>query len=93
MALPDIALIKTMARIDGDEFDAILPTLIESATALASHEVGIDYTVEDMPAAVTHYIASHVSYWLNNTDAAAEKQLHPSPFISHLLDPYRTWSL
>lgn len=91
MPAPEIALIKVWARIDGAEFDAILPMLIASATALASHETGVDYIVEAMPDAVQHWCAANVSYWINNSDAASDRRADPSPFLDGLLDPYRTY--
>lgn len=91
MPAPDIALVKAWARIDGTEFDAILPTMIASATAVASHETGVDYTIEDMPESVEQWCAATVSYWINHPDAASEKRTDPSPFLAGLLDPYRTW--
>lgn len=89
MPQPDIELIKHMARIDDARFDALLPTLIESATSLASHELGTDYETEDMPVSVQQWVAAHVSYWINNPDAAADRKSEPSPFLDGLLDPHR----
>lgn len=91
MPAPSLDLVKTWARIDGTAFDAILPTLVDAATAVASHETGHDYTVEDMPAPVTQWVAATVSYWIANPDAAAERAHEPSPFLARLLDPYRTY--
>lgn len=89
MAQPSMELVKHMARIDDTRFDVVLPTLIESATALASHEIGVDYQAEVMPAPVQQWVAAHVSFWINNPDAAAERKCEPSPFLEGLLDPYR----
>ena len=49
MAAPTTEFIKAWCRIDGNEFDAILPAMIASATASASHETGHDYSTEAMP--------------------------------------------
>lgn len=91
MAVPETALIKAWCRIDGTEFDAILPTIISAATAQAGHEVGVDYTTTAMPAAVQQWVAATVSYWINNPDAATTRQMAPSPFLDRLLDKARTY--
>lgn len=91
MALPDTAFIKAWARIDGDEFDAILPTLIDSAAVLANHETGQDFITNDMPAPVRSWCAAQVAYWLSQPEAGTEKKILPSPFHIGLLDPYRTF--
>lgn len=93
MAAPETALIKTWARIDGTEFDSILPLMIASATALASHETGVDYTVATMPESVQQWCAATIAYWVNNPDAANERRPDPSPFLSGLLDPYRLYGM
>lgn len=92
MPAPDTALVKAWCRIDGNEFDSILPLMIDSATAIASHETGVDYTVEAMPDAVQQWVSANVSYWIENPNAANDKKADPSPFLSSLLDPYRTYT-
>lgn len=92
MAAPDLSLVKAWCRIDGTEFDAILPTMIASAASLASHETGVDYTTATMPEAVQQWVCANVSYWINNSDAASDKRADPSPFLAGLLDPYRTFN-
>lgn len=91
MPAPDINLVTAWARIDGDLYAAVLPTMIDSATALASHETGVDYTVEEMPKAVQQWVAAMVSFWVNNPDAASDQRLEPSPFLARQLDPYRKY--
>lgn len=95
MAAPDTDLVKLWCRIDGTEFDGLLPTMIAGVTALASHETGVDYTAEDMPEAVQQWCCAQISYWINNPDAAGSKEMKASPFLMHLLDPYRsyTWTV
>lgn len=87
----DVNLVKSWARIDGEQFDAVLPMMIASAVALASHETGVDYTQVDMPPNVQQWCAAQVSYWINNPDAGAEGKTNPSPFLGGLLDPDRTF--
>lgn len=88
MAAPDTAIIKQWCRIDGSEFDLVLPVLIAAATALASHETGTDYEVEAMPEAVQQWCAVNIGYWLANPDLLNGSAV-PSPFLAGLLDPYR----
>jgi len=45
---PTIDFFKAWCRVDGDEFDAILPDLIAAATDQASNETGNDYTTVEM---------------------------------------------
>lgn len=92
MAAPDSDLVKVWCRIDGTEFDDILPMMIASATALASHETGVDYTIEPMPESVQQWVAANVAYWTENPNAANDKTSDPSPFLACLLDPYRTFA-
>jgi len=91
MPAPETDLIKRWARIDGSEFDGLLPMMIETATALAGHETGVDYAAQEMPKPVQQWCAAQVSYWVNNPDAGAEKKVEVSPFLSGLLDPFRTY--
>ena len=88
---PDTAFVKEWCRIDGTEFDLVLPTLISTATALASHETGIDYLTAVMPAPIQAWCAAQVAYWIANPEAGYEKRIMPSPFHAGLLDPYRTY--
>lgn len=91
MAAPDTAFIKTWARIDGTEFDAILPTLIDTATTLAGHELGKDYFTLAMPVPVQTWCAAQVAYWIEYPAAATERQMMKAPFIDGLLDPFRSY--
>jgi len=91
MAAPDISFIKAHCRIDGVEFDAILPTMIASATAVASHETGNDYVTEDMPASVQIWCAAQVGHWLVTPEAVVSGQAYKNPFLNGLLDPYRVY--
>lgn len=89
MAAPDLALVKTWCRIDGTEFDDILPMMVSASVAIASHETGVDYSTEAMPEAVQQWCCAQIGYWINNPDAADAKDMKPSPFLARLLDPYR----
>jgi len=91
VAAPSTSLVKTWCRIDGTEYDSLLPVMIAAATALASHETGVDYTTTTMPDAVQQWVAANVSYWINNPDAASAKRADPAPMLASLLDPYRTY--
>jgi len=87
---PDMAFVKEWCRIDGTQFDAVLPSLIVAATTLASHETGNDYQTTATPAPVAVWIASTCAYWLDHPDTLVDKRTMPSPFLAGLLDPYRT---
>lgn len=91
MAAPENALIKSWCRIDGTEHDAVLPTLIASATAVASHEVGVDYTTTVMPESVQIWCAAQVAHWIANPEAAVEKTSQRNLFLNGLLDPHRVY--
>lgn len=90
-----LTFVKEWCRIDGNEFDGILPTMIATATTMASHETGHDYHTEPMPEPVKAFIAAQCAYWIDHPAAATEKQMMPSPFHAGLLDPYRrfAWTL
>jgi len=90
MAAPDISFIKAWCRIDDTRFDAILPSLIASAAAAASHEVGVDYLTEDMPESVKIWCAAQVAHWIATPEAAAERA-EKNLFLNGLLDPYRVY--
>lgn len=95
MPSPSPDLIKSWCRVDGTDFDAILPTMISAAVALASHETGVDYVAEAMPEAVQQWCSAQVAYWIESPSAASERQMFRSPYVDRLLDPYRTydWSI
>lgn len=93
MAAPTTEFIKAWCRIDGNEFDAILPAMIASATASASHETGHDYSTEAMPESVQMWCAAQVSHWLKNAEATTEKSILKTPYIDGLLDPHRLYHM
>ena len=94
MASPSLSFVKAWARIDGTEFDAVLPALIVAATVLAGHETGRDYLTTVMPESVEVWCSATIAHWIANPEASTARQLVPSPFLAGLLDPYRshTWT-
>lgn len=88
---PDTAYVKAWCRIDGTDFDTILPGLISTATILACHETGRDFINEAMPEPVQAWCAAQCAYWINNPESGGDKKVMPSPFHLGLLDPYRTY--
>lgn len=97
MPTPDLATVKAWCRIDGAQFDELLPMLIDSATLLAGHEVGLGEAhyfspSVQLPTPVLHWICAQVAHWINNPEAASEKDLKRNPFLDRLLDPYRSWA-
>lgn len=91
MAAPDLQLVKDWCRIDGDEFDLILPVLIAGATKQASHACGTDYAAEAMPETVTAWVCAQVAFWIDNPESGSDGRMKPSPFLAGLLDPYRNY--
>ena len=94
MAAPTTEFIKAWCRIDGNEFDAILPAMIASATASASHETGHDYSTEAMPESVQMWCAAQVSHWLSSPEAAVSpsgNNPQKNLFLDGLLDPHRLY--
>lgn len=94
MAAPTVDFIKTWCRVDGAEFDDILPVMIASATASASQETGHDYATEAMPESVQMWCAAQVSHWLSMPDAAVSpsgNNQQKNIFLDGLLDPHRLY--
>lgn len=92
MAAPEIAFVKTWCRIDGTEFDAILPAMIDQATAQAGHETGVDYSTVVMPAGVQMWCCAQIAHWLAQPAASGARQ-EINPYLNGLLDPYRTYAM
>jgi hypothetical protein len=96
MAAPDIVVVKTWCRIDGTEFDTLLPPMIAHATALASHETGIDYTTTDMPDGVLMWCCAQVAHWIANPAATVSpsgNNPQKNLFLDSLLDPHRVFAM
>jgi hypothetical protein len=96
MAAPETAFIKAWCRIDGAEFDAILPALVAHVTELASHETGVDYSTVAMPEGVQMWCAAQVAHWLANPEASVTptgNNPQRNMFLDGLLDPHRTYAM
>ena len=92
MPAPDITLVKAFCRVDDESFDPQLPTLINSATDMASHITGRDYRTEVMPAAVQQWVCANVASALKDVDALTTGMIvNTNPLVDRLLDPYRTY--
>lgn len=92
MPAPDIALVKAWCSIDGTEFDAQLPMVIDSATRLASHMTGRDYLSEEMPTPVQQWVCAQVASTLPYREAIITGAIvAANPLVDRLLDPYRTY--
>jgi uncharacterized phiE125 gp8 family phage protein len=57
----------------------------------ADFVVGYGDDATDVPQAIRQFIAAHVAYWVRNPEAALDRAMSPSPFLSALLDPFRTY--
>lgn len=93
MAAPELSVVKAWCRIDGSEFDAILPMMIADATARASHETGHDYMVEDMPGSVQMWCVAQIADWLKTPEASVDSPTKKNLFLDGLLDPYRKYAM
>lgn len=93
MPAPDTAFIKTWCRIDGTEFDALLPDMIADATARAGHETGVDYAVADMPASVRLWVAASVKHWIDNPSASVARDVPRNPYFDGLLSAHRNFAM
>lgn len=93
MAAPSTEFIKFWCKIDGAEYDGILPDLIADATARASHETGYDYATVEMPASVKLWCGAQVAHWIANPEAATAGALHKNPYLDGLLDPCRAFAM
>lgn len=98
MAAPEIATVKAWCRIDGAEYDALLPLLIADATAQAGHHVAGDaghYLVTAMPASVQMWCCAQIAHWLEQPSATVASGNAPQRnlFLDGLLDPYRLYGM
>lgn len=89
MAAPDTSFIKAWCRIDGAEFDIILPAMIADATARAGQETGVNYATVDMPESVKIWCAAQVAHWIASPEAAVAGAHQRNLFLDGLLDPHR----
>lgn len=97
MPAPDTAVVKTWCRIDGTEFDTILPMLIADATAQAGHQVAQDsayYVANEMPASVLMWCCAQIAHWLETPSATTSGNApQRNLFLDGLLDPYRQFKM
>lgn len=104
-ALPAVTLdeAKLHLRVESTADDDLISTLILSCTQLAEHDLqrglisregteGYGEEPGDVPAAIRQWILVHVAYYYEHRQSAAEGTLSPLPFVSALLDPFRTWA-
>lgn len=96
MAAPTIDFIKSWCRVDGAEFDAILPVMIASAVTGASQETGHDYLTEDMPESVQIWCAAQVAHWLSSPEGVIQptgNNPQKNLFLDGLLDAHRLYTM
>lgn len=93
---------KHHLRVDSSDDDALIAGLCVACTQMAEHEIqhglitregteGYGDTPEDVPAAIRQWILLHVGHYYEQRQAATAGSLSPLPFVSCLLDPFRTW--
>ena len=96
MAAPTIDFIKTWCRVDGAEYDTILPTMIASAVDGANQETGHDYSAEVMPASVQMWCAAQIAHWLSSPEGVVQptgNNPQKNLFLDGLLDVHRLYTM
>ena len=92
MPAPDLAYVKAVCRLDDNRHDLTLPVCIGAATQKASHETGVDYSVQPMPDAVKQWVALYARYLCELPGVSVDVEVKPFPArLDGLLDPYRTY--
>ena len=78
-ALPAVTLdeAKLHLRVESTADDDLISALILACTQMA---------------AIRQWILVHVAYYYEHRTSATEGALSPLPFVSALLDPFRTWT-
>ncbi|MBW7903022.1 MAG: phage gp6-like head-tail connector protein [Rhodocyclaceae bacterium] len=93
----DPGVVKVWCRIDGDEFDAVLPMMLADAVAQAGHLVAgrADYYASGpMPASVQMWCCAQIAHWLETPSASVSpsgNNPQRNLFLDGLLDPYRLY--
>lgn len=84
--------VKAGARVDGTEFDALIPGYIATAQALIEHACGVAAgEFDDPPDAGVSQCAAAIAVMLINNPQAGKDEFSPL-LTSALLDSARTWS-
>ena len=104
-ALPAVTLdeAKLHLRVESTADDDLISALILACTQMAEHELqrglvtregteGYGDSPEAVPVAIRQWILVHVAYYYEHRTSATEGALSPLPFVSALLDPFRTWT-
>lgn len=103
-ALPAVTLdeAKLHLRVESTADDDLISALILACTQMAEHELQRGLVTRegtegygDSPkpsAAIRQWILVHVAYYYEHRTSATEGALSPLPFVSALLDPFRTWT-
>jgi uncharacterized phiE125 gp8 family phage protein len=70
------------------------PTLgeVNGARVRVEYVAGFGDAAGEVPAAIRHWMVAQCVHWIDNPAASQSKSLNPTPFLSGLLDPYRTWA-
>ncbi|MGB7479861.1 MAG: head-tail connector protein [Burkholderiaceae bacterium] len=86
---------KTHCRIDGDDSDAELATMIDTASAHISNylEVEPPYTVATAPAPVKSAALLWVAELYEHREAQSETVLYSNRTFLALLNPYRAMAI
>jgi uncharacterized phiE125 gp8 family phage protein len=75
-------------------YGAVYPSLLSITVGprvRADFVLGFGDEGADVPQAIRLFIAAHCAMWVQQPQAASEVKLNPHPYISRLLDPFRTF--
>ena len=93
---------KLHLRVEHDEDDNLIRALCLAVTQMAEHELqrglitregteGFGARESDVPAGIRQWVLLHVGHFYEHRASTTESERHPLPFLSALLDPWRTW--
>jgi uncharacterized phiE125 gp8 family phage protein len=72
----------------------IWPTLgeVNGARVRVEYVAGYGDDADGVPASIRQWMVAQCVHWIDNPAASQGKSLNPTPFLSGLLDPHRSWA-
>lgn len=86
MTLDDL---KLYLRVDGDDEDAIIQSMLDAATAAALDYLNLEAMPDPAPAPIEAAILLQVGDLYGNREAQADAELYLNQTYERLLAPYR----
>ncbi|CDM23862.1 hypothetical protein BN940_06976 [Castellaniella defragrans 65Phen] len=80
---------KDHLRVDGDDEDTLIGSMIDAATQAALDYLNLDAIPDPVPAPVEAAILLQVGDLYANREAGGDKQYFTNETYRRLLDPYR----